>query len=595
MKKNLSRTFVFIIVLLFLIPVFCFSINAQEYREYAPILYFEKEETCYPVAVEYLFNTYDLKEITLTINGEESTIPFFDNSVGTINDDKIINDYQNKFSSSDPSVYPTVYYYIDDSSESTFIQYWLFYIFNDGEHNRHESDWEMVEVVIPPGEEKWVAYSQHYSGQRASWDLVEKQGSNIKVYVARGSHANYLRSYSGKLGISSDTVGNNGLVLGPTDYNLVELNDQIWLEFEGLWGEITGEEDLVTGKAGPQGPKYRVDMTNNKMWNGISWGSGLLEASSLFFMIELLLYNFVVILIVIAILVLVITILLIYRKHKKYGLGPRVMSIFYIDGLNLHTIANIMFFIALLFAIIGLFNNWYSVSANIDTEIYQTTEMLDIIRMDGINGMKIYMPTEYGPVPMGSAVLPFAYIFLIGFVFMFLSTIGINKSSKLGRKYLLKGIRFILVVVILVVSLMLIGNFIGGGESEESLVGIGGLLKSISGNPVGGSYTIMASDFQLESGSIEFQWGLGLGMILILISGILFLVAGILAIVDGKEFFKLKTPKAKRQIITTTSNQKPVENVENKNAVEEKPKFCPSCGAKLENNTKFCHECGNRI
>ena len=348
-------------------------------------------------------------------------------------------------------------------------------------------------------------------------------------------------------------------------------------------------------------------MMGNTMWNGLSWGSGLLEATGYLFMIEWFLYNFVTILIAITVLALIISFLLIYRKHKKYGLGPRIVSIFYIDGLNLHTIANILFFVALIIAILGLFNNWYTVSADIDTEVFQTQEMLDIIRLDGINGMNIYMPSQYGSIPMGSAVFPFAYIFLIGFIFMFISTVGIYKSTKLGRKYILKGIRFILIVVVLIISLMLIGNLVGSGPSEGSTSGIGGLFKEISSNPIGGTYTIPASEYGLESGSIAFQWNLGFGMTLILISGIIFLVAGILNIVDGKEFFKPKIPKGKK--ITETPKPQPqkqeIEQKQEKEVKQEKPKneeskkvkeqFCPSCGTKLKENTNFCHECGGKV
>lgn len=47
----------------------------------------------------------------------------------------------------------------------------MFYVFNPGEHNQHEGDWEMVQIEIPIAGDKWVGYSQHYSGQRALWVL----------------------------------------------------------------------------------------------------------------------------------------------------------------------------------------------------------------------------------------------------------------------------------------------------------------------------------------------------------------------------------------------------------------------------------------
>ena len=57
----------------------------------------------------------------------------------------------------------------------------MFYAFNRGHLNKHEGDWEIVEIVIPKNDEKWVGYSQHYSGQRTTWNQVEKEGNNIKI------------------------------------------------------------------------------------------------------------------------------------------------------------------------------------------------------------------------------------------------------------------------------------------------------------------------------------------------------------------------------------------------------------------------------
>ena len=594
MKKKInfhSKFLVFLTIFLLIFTIFSLNVSAADYQDYAPILYFEEKETCYPVSVEYLFDNYQEKTIDLTINNQSVQIPYYDNVLGTTDNNNIISDYATKYENNDPKVYPTVYYRIEQGSDATYIQYWMFYIFNDGEHNRHEGDWEMVQVVIPSNGNKWVAFSQHYSGQRVSWDLVEKDNNNIKVYVARGSHANFIKPYSGKLGISSDIVSDNGKVLWPSGYNLVELSNQVWLDFEGLWGEIKSEEDFITGQAGPQGPKYRTDMMGTQMWDGISWGSGLLETNNLFFMAEWFLYNFITILISITVLFLALTIFLIYRKHKKYGLGPRIISIFYIDGLNLYTIGNILFFTALIIAIIGLFNNWYLVSANINLDIMQTGGFMDVIKIDGINGMQMYMPSQYGSIPMGNAALPFAYIFLIGFIFMFLSTIGIYKSNKLGRKYILKGIRFIMIFVFLIIFLLVIGFFIDSMPSGGTGSGLPNLLNSISSNPVGGSYSIPSYDlYPGTSGTIEFQWGVGLGMILLVLSGIIFIVGGVFEIVSTKEFFKLKTPIDKKQDISDKTKKEKKE--ENKQL---KTNFCPKCGAKLENQTRFCHECGTRI
>lgn len=526
-----------LVVVLIFLSFFSLLCTAQSVEEYAPILYFEGEETCYPVTIDYFIANSD--QSNTTIQGEN--VSYYDASAS------IITDYQNKLKSSDPSVDYTVYYNVDTSSGDTVVQYWMFYVFNPGEHNQHEGDWEMVEIVIPSAGDKWVGYSQHYSGQRATWDMVEKDGNNFKVYVARGSHANYLRSYSGKLGIASDIVGNDGKVLKPSDYTLVDINSQSWIDFEGLWGEVNSIEDFFMGQAGPQGPKFRTDMSGNNMWDGISWGSSLMQADDMFFQIEWFLYNFMTFLIIITVILLAIAIFRIYRRQKKYGLGPRIVSMLYIDGPNPHTIGNILCIVGIILAIIGLFGTWYTVSVTINTSVYQVSEPTDIITLSGANGMQIYMPTQYGPMPMGSLVFPFAYVLLIGIFFTILSTIGIHKSRKLGLKYVFKGIRFIVVILIIIIALMLINNLAGIAPSEDSGDGnfIVDLLSRISGNPTGGTYSVQ-DVFPDATGDISFQWGLGSGAIYLIVSGIILLVAGILEIIAKKEFFQPKIPEKQK-------------------------------------------------
>ena len=587
-KTRFYRVFIVSIMLL-LLPLIGFSAMAQEAEEYSPILYFESEEDYYPVSVDYYISNSILS--STTIEGE--TVPYYDAS------DSILSDYKSKINSNDPSVYPTVYYSVNTSSGNTVIQYWMFYVFNPGEHNQHEGDWEMVQVVIPNAGQKWVGYSQHYSGQKATWDLVEEDGSHVKVYVSRGSHANYLRSYSGKLGIASDIVGDNGKVLKPTGYNLVELDSQTWLDFEGLWGEIDGIEDLFMGQAGPQGPKYRTDMSGTKMWDGVTWGSGLMDANGNFFLIEWFLYNFITIIVLISGISLAITFFRIYRRHKKHGLGPRIVSMLYIDGPNLHTIGNILCFVGIIIAIFGLFGTWYTVSADINIDLYPTSGMTEVINLNGMEGMQIFMPSQYGPMPMGSVVFPFAFVVLIGFIFMVLSTIGIPNSSKLGVKYIFKGVRLIVIVLVLIVGLMLIGNLgdlasQGGGTGSDNF--ITGLLSEISSNPAGGTYS--TQDFIPDmSGGISFQWGLGSGAIYLVIAGIILLTSGFIEFFAKKEFFKPKKPYKKDKIYEKIQPAaKPVEKPAEEKEVKKTPdEVCPYCGAKLKKDAKFCINCGKKI
>ena len=534
-----------VLTLLVLISMLGFTCNAVSYEDYAPIFYFEKDECCYPVDVSYLFDNVGGIDKVSSLDVEGNTLYYYDNPKGTSLDNGVVNDYQSKIS----QYGYTVYYRVNTSVPGyTFIQYWMFYAFNKGEQNHHEGDWEMVEVVIPDSGEKWVAYSQHYSGQKAMWSQVEREEDHIKVYVARGSHANYLRCYSGKLGIASDVVGCNGQILRPGDYDLVELGSQSWLVYNVLWGEVNSVEDFVLGRAGPQGPMFRQDMNGNYMWNGITWGEGLLPASDLLFMLEWFLYHFVTIFIIITLVSLLIMFIRIYRRHKKYGPGPRIVSMLYIDGFNLKSIGNILCFAGIIIAVFGLINEWYVVSADINVEGYQTSGMIDVISINGLNGVQVTLPGLNGPVPMGSVLFPFSLVILVGFVFMTLSTIGIYRSRKLGVKYLSRGIKLIVLIVLLLVSIMALGMIANpnGSSGFEGGDYVARLIGSISSKPFGGEYVFSIGEENVN-GLVSVKWGMGIGAVLLFVSGVIFLIAGVLEITANKVFFKPKTPVGKTE------------------------------------------------
>ena len=92
------------------------------------------------------------------------------------------------------------------------LQYWFFYYFNDY-NNKHESDWEGIQVVFDAStpEEALaeqpveVGYAQHEGGESAEWDSdkLERVGDHPVVYPGAGSHASYF-SNALWLGASAD-------------------------------------------------------------------------------------------------------------------------------------------------------------------------------------------------------------------------------------------------------------------------------------------------------------------------------------------------------------------------------------------------------
>src|SRR6266550_4117266 len=97
----------------------------------------------------------------------------------------------------------TVYGRVVRIAGKVVVQYWYFYyddfysytpVRSDFIWQTHEGDWEVMNVVLSQDEMPlYVGYSQHCLGQRRSWSKTPRwRGRHPIVYVARGSHANYL-------------------------------------------------------------------------------------------------------------------------------------------------------------------------------------------------------------------------------------------------------------------------------------------------------------------------------------------------------------------------------------------------------------------
>lgn len=108
-----------------------------------------------------------------------------------------------------------------------------------------------------------AVYSQHGGGNTRSWGDVIKvkdaQGADTThpvVYVAKGSHASYFTP-------DDETEPGDSLPgesLDEIEYDeyrleLLQYNNQRWLEWKGRWGWVF---DLTFGWTGSPGPIYRA-------------------------------------------------------------------------------------------------------------------------------------------------------------------------------------------------------------------------------------------------------------------------------------------------------------------------------------------------
>jgi RsiW-degrading membrane proteinase PrsW (M82 family) len=157
----------------------------------------------------------------------------------------------------------------DEAAGYITTQYWAFYFYNDW-FNKHEGDWEMVEVILTEeGEPEWVVLSQHHGGTRRAWAQTPKEDTTHPVaYVALGSHANYFAAnevYPNGKDIGNerieimDRTGSAGRVIPEVivipDRQAASTNPTTWLgaewlPFQGHWGEMAAQGDF----GGPLGP-----------------------------------------------------------------------------------------------------------------------------------------------------------------------------------------------------------------------------------------------------------------------------------------------------------------------------------------------------
>ena len=124
---------------------------------------------------------------------------------------------------------------------------------------------------------------------------------------------------------------------------------------------------------------------------------------------------------------------------------------------------------------------------------------------------------------------------------------GITQTKKLGRKYILRGVKLLIPIVIIIIAIMFLDMipYESMADTEGSIVDIGEVLETISGSPSGGQTVVAVPDVL---GQIELNWGFGLGGLLLLIAGFILIISGFFEIYANTELFTAKTiDKSKKQ------------------------------------------------
>jgi hypothetical protein len=191
--------------------------------------------------------------------------------------------YEEWFRTASAAVQPTLYAHLATDPAhpgKVALQYWFFYTFNDW-NDKHEGDWEMVQVVLPAAtaEEalgvtpESVAFAQHEGSQVSPWEggSLIKVGDRPVVYPGQGSHAAYYTqaTWFGKsaaAGFGCDNTTAPGLEVQPQ----IEVIPQgappttgpfAWVSYTGRWGE-----KAPSFNNGPTGPVTKTQWTSPITW-----------------------------------------------------------------------------------------------------------------------------------------------------------------------------------------------------------------------------------------------------------------------------------------------------------------------------------------
>jgi hypothetical protein len=291
--------------------------NPQLLRTYQPVMVFDKTEQFRPASVQSFIADSVLERLdggswtVVDPDPEPGDLPGPGTGTWRLNQESCnpasalggLSCYADAAASGSGA--STVYARVVRLENAIVLQYWFFYYddvytyfyplhpFVNMLWQAHEGDWEVVNVVLSADEQPLeVGYSQHCLGQRRGWETTPRvDDTHPVVYVATGSHANYLSPgvypfdrrcvpppvigllEQNRLPLPNDFAGGDGAVAGPkaaggelTTIKHVDEETPTWLSFPGSWGEAqyfhspqTGAVALGTSPVGPAYHEVWVD------------------------------------------------------------------------------------------------------------------------------------------------------------------------------------------------------------------------------------------------------------------------------------------------------------------------------------------------
>ncbi len=561
-------------------PVVAVDADDVLVKRFAPSLFFAFGELFFPTSVSYHLENADLKRDGRIVDSKPSmaSIAAFTDVRANyylesrlVSSDRIAIDYARARERFGTPIYVRV---ARDSSSGTqliVLEYWFFYAYNNGPLNDHQGDWEMISVFLDPsGQAKLAGYSQHFRGEVARWEDVEKSdGTHPNVYVAKGSHASYFRSYQGNFGFEADQVG-GGEQIGWSKLSLEILVDprsgrppsgQLWLLFAGRWGEYGTEENMLRGEQGPLGPLYNL---NGQKWlQAGAWAAGLRNVDTYWFIANWAVTNCLLLLVVVT---AALSAVFGWNLVKRWKSGE--LAVVNWRGSKM-MVGLVIWSVGVIVVVLGVFLPWYQVSIDVSGGPYRTGGFVDVLIIDGVRGFTVNvlgrgkgLTSLFGfTTPLGAFVVAGLFVGLVAFL-------GAETPVIMKRAGMMRGIVAFVPIVVILVFVASLGSIIpavvsaaGVNEATNAILQIS---NSLITNPLGGTVVRNFGDY----GSSQLVWKLGYGSYCFLAGGVVMIIGAMLV---GQS--TVSTPSLARRA-----------------AVERE--FCINCGARLPADAAFCENCG---
>jgi hypothetical protein len=522
---------------------------------YSPVFHYVAGEQCFPVDVEYYLSQCNLNRsdggnITPISSSPSAqflgnyTDPsegyYLDNRFGTNYDDRIVNKYASEAS----SLGYTVYSHVTVSNGSIVLQYWVFYVFYHGTYASHEGNWETIQITFSSAmEPQEVILSQHNGGYRVGWGDTERSGDHPNVFVAKDSHANYIRYWEGQLGIQQDVVNNNGRVIGNDSYHLVMLGDQgagnhpssqDWIDFAGRWGDWGKGISEYASQGGTQGPVY---LESGSEFSSSFWAVGLPRQDMNLVQAQLGLYYYNLLYLVIVLVPALWITFKTYRRYQRKQLRKPYLHMIDFKGDKIERIANVLVLAGLVIGLVSAFFPYYYAQVNGSSGTLHTNGYEDIVSIDGIHGAQIYaLDPDLGRVQLSSIPIPFGMFIAAGIVIFVMKLIG-EEEKKVGKEYLGKGFSLITPLIITIIVIMFLPQIMPDLNTAPGRAATDVVIDNVTHSPLGGEMRSLTA-----YGSFDVRWGIGLGGLLMIVAATLMALAGWLMILLGQKCIPKTAP-----------------------------------------------------